>query len=218
MCLEMSHIFQCAPNIYQNLLQMCIPRLSFMFHVYNSTWKKVNIMLRLPEIGSHAAYQQLLSQNISNKRFKRFKKKMRKLATTPVKVSNRERSHSTCDCHKNGFANCNHKRWFSQPDANWGWDSSRNLFFYGYNLYLFTDAESGLPVFPILEGHNIRYPRRCLAWQQLNLEKNSISRTGNSAPIFSHILQYYVFPVLYEGISHHQLIDTYHYLLVCLVF
>ena len=51
MCLEMSHIFQCAPNIYQNLLQMCIPRLSFMFHVYNSTWKKVNIMLRLPEIG-----------------------------------------------------------------------------------------------------------------------------------------------------------------------
>ena len=70
---------------------------------------------------------------------------------TPVKVSNRERSHSTCDCHKNGFANCNHKRWFSQPDANWGWDSSRNLFFYGYNLYLFTDAESGLPVFPILE-------------------------------------------------------------------
>ena len=81
MCLEMSHIFQCAPNIYQNLLQMCIPRLSFMFHVYNSTWKKVNIMLRLPEIGSHAAYQQILSQHISNKRFKRFKKKMRKLAT-----------------------------------------------------------------------------------------------------------------------------------------
>ena len=38
-------------------------------------------MLRLPEIGSHAAYQQLLSQHISNKRFKRFKKKMRKLAT-----------------------------------------------------------------------------------------------------------------------------------------
>ncbi|SDP35379.1 hypothetical protein [Selenomonas ruminantium] len=70
---------------------------------------------------------------------------------TPVKVSNRERSHSTCDCHKNGIANCCHKRWFSQPDANWGWDSSRNFFYYSYNLYLFTDAESGLPVFPILE-------------------------------------------------------------------
>lgn len=60
---------------------------------------------------------------------------------TPVVVSNRERSHSICDCHK---------RWFSQPDANWGWDSSRNSFCYGYNLYLFTDANSGLPAFPIL--------------------------------------------------------------------
>ncbi len=70
---------------------------------------------------------------------------------TPVKVSNRERSHSICDCHKNGNANCCHKRWFSQPDANWGWDSSRNSYYYGYNLYLFTDADSGLPVFPILE-------------------------------------------------------------------
>ena len=37
-------------------------------------------MLRLPEIGSHAAYQQLLSQHISSKRFKRLKKKMRKIA------------------------------------------------------------------------------------------------------------------------------------------
>ena len=37
---------------------------------------------------------------------------------TPVMVSNRERSHSTCDCHKNGITNCNHKRHFSQPDAN----------------------------------------------------------------------------------------------------
>ena len=70
---------------------------------------------------------------------------------TPVKVSNRERSHSTCDCHRNGIANCCHKRKFSQPDANWGWDSSRKCYYYGYNLYLFTDANSGLPVFPILE-------------------------------------------------------------------
>jgi hypothetical protein len=36
---------------------------------------------------------------------------------TPVKVSNRERSHSMCDCHEKGIDNCHHKRWFSQPDA-----------------------------------------------------------------------------------------------------
>jgi hypothetical protein len=39
---------------------------------------------------------------------------------TPVKLSNRERSHSMCDCHEKGIDNCHHKRWFSQPDANWG--------------------------------------------------------------------------------------------------
>ena len=38
-------------------------------------------MLRLPEIGSHAAYKQLLSQHIHNSRLKRFDKKKRKLAS-----------------------------------------------------------------------------------------------------------------------------------------
>ncbi|SFB13937.1 hypothetical protein [Selenomonas ruminantium] len=37
-------------------------------------------MLRLPEIGSHVAYKQLLSQCIHNSRLKRFDKKKRKLA------------------------------------------------------------------------------------------------------------------------------------------
>lgn len=37
-------------------------------------------MLRLPEIGSHAAYKQLLSQRIHNSCLKRFDKKKRKLA------------------------------------------------------------------------------------------------------------------------------------------
>ena len=37
-------------------------------------------MLRLPEIGSHAAFKQLLSQRIHNSRLKCFDKKKRKLA------------------------------------------------------------------------------------------------------------------------------------------
>ncbi|WP_185753758.1 hypothetical protein [Selenomonas sp. AB3002] len=37
-------------------------------------------MLRLPDIGSHAAYKQLLSQRIHNSRLKRFDNKKRKLA------------------------------------------------------------------------------------------------------------------------------------------
>ena len=37
-------------------------------------------MLRLPEIGSHAAFKQLLSQRIHNSHLKRFDKKKRRLA------------------------------------------------------------------------------------------------------------------------------------------
>ena len=37
-------------------------------------------MLRLPEIGSHAAYEQLLSQRIHNHRLEHFDKKKLKLA------------------------------------------------------------------------------------------------------------------------------------------
>jgi len=37
-------------------------------------------MLKLPEIGSHAAFKQLLSQRIHNSHLKRFDKKKRKLA------------------------------------------------------------------------------------------------------------------------------------------
>lgn len=42
-------------------------------------YNKVNIMLRLTEIGSHATYKQILSQRIHNSCLKRFDKE-RKLA------------------------------------------------------------------------------------------------------------------------------------------
>lgn len=32
--------------------------------------------------------------------------------------------HSTCDCKANGINNCNCVRKYSDPNANWGWDSS----------------------------------------------------------------------------------------------
>ncbi|WP_051650017.1 hypothetical protein [Selenomonas sp. AB3002] len=43
-------------------------------------------MLRLPEIGSHAAYRQLLSQRIHNSRLKRFDKKKHKLAVNLLAI------------------------------------------------------------------------------------------------------------------------------------
>ena len=71
---------------------------------------------------------------------------------TPVVTSALLRSKSLCDCRAQGLENCRHKRSFSQPDCNSGWDSSRERFFNGYHLYMFTASDSphDLPVYPRL--------------------------------------------------------------------
>lgn len=40
-----------------------------------------------------------------------------------------------CDCRQNGIYNCKCPRRLSDINANWGWDSHENRWFYGYTLY-----------------------------------------------------------------------------------
>lgn len=70
---------------------------------------------------------------------------------TPVVTSARERKHRVCDCASNGITGCDCPRHFSQPDCDIGWDSSRERFYFGYDLYMLvaSDSESDLPVFPL---------------------------------------------------------------------
>lgn len=71
---------------------------------------------------------------------------------TPVVTSARERKHPACGCSKKGITDCSCDRFFSQPDCDIGWDSSRDCFYFGYDLYMLVAAnsESDLPVFPLL--------------------------------------------------------------------
>ena len=71
---------------------------------------------------------------------------------TPVRVSARFRSKKVCDCAKKGILHCDCNRYYSQPDCDIGWDSSREYFYTGYDLYILTDADSknDLPIFPLL--------------------------------------------------------------------
>ncbi len=71
---------------------------------------------------------------------------------TPVQVSARLRRKKVCDCAKKGILHCDCDRYYSQPDCDIGWDSSREYFYNGYDLYILTDADSksDLPVFPLL--------------------------------------------------------------------
>ena len=72
---------------------------------------------------------------------------------TPVRTSAQQRKKRICDCKEKGCSSCNCKRQYSQPDCNWGWDSHRECYFFGYHLYMYVaaDSYSDLPVFPLLE-------------------------------------------------------------------
>ena len=71
---------------------------------------------------------------------------------TPVVTAARFRSHHVCNCRENGITDCSCNRYYPQPDCDIGWDSSRERWFFGYDLYLLTDADSGLPLFPLLHS------------------------------------------------------------------
>ena len=71
---------------------------------------------------------------------------------TPVMTSHRERRKRICDCAEKGITDSKCDRYFSQPDCDIGWDSSRDCFYHGYDLYMIvaSDSDSDLPVFPLL--------------------------------------------------------------------
>lgn len=49
---------------------------------------------------------------------------------TPVVTSHRERKHRICDCASKSITDCKCDRYFSQPDCDIGWDSSRNCYYH----------------------------------------------------------------------------------------
>lgn len=67
---------------------------------------------------------------------------------TPVVTSHRERKKRICGCKKKGINDCDCDRYYSQPDCDIGWDSSRDCWYHGYDLYMLVDSQSDLPVFP----------------------------------------------------------------------
>ena len=71
---------------------------------------------------------------------------------TPVYTAAQERKKRTCKCLENGIRDCKCNRIYRQPDCNIGWDSHRNRYYFGYDLYMLTasDSDSDLPVFPLL--------------------------------------------------------------------
>lgn len=68
---------------------------------------------------------------------------------TPVETGARSFGKFLCECRKSGNWKCDCKRQFSDPDANWGWDSYREKYYFGRTLYVFCAADSphDLPIY-----------------------------------------------------------------------
>ena len=54
---------------------------------------------------------------------------------TPVVTSARERKHCVCDCKEKAITDCDCERYFSQPNCDIGWDSSRDCFYNDYDMF-----------------------------------------------------------------------------------
>ncbi|MEY8392992.1 hypothetical protein AALA98_16905 [Lachnospiraceae bacterium 45-W7] len=61
---------------------------------------------------------------------------------TPVVTSHRMRCHRICGCAEKGISDCSCDRYFSQPDCDVGWDSSRDCWHHGYDLYMLAASDS----------------------------------------------------------------------------
>ncbi|MCL2107710.1 MAG: hypothetical protein FWH26_11740 [Oscillospiraceae bacterium] len=57
---------------------------------------------------------------------------------TCIGTGGASRGIKICECRKDGVYNCGCNRRFSDPDARWGYDSYRNVFFYGHTMYALT--------------------------------------------------------------------------------
>jgi hypothetical protein len=68
---------------------------------------------------------------------------------SPVRTGASPRGKKLCQCPAQGIYHCQCERSFTDPTANWGWDSYHEQWFYGHTLYSITSADSfnDLPIY-----------------------------------------------------------------------
>jgi len=49
----------------------------------------------------------------------------------------------SCKCRENGIYNCEHDRYYSDPSADWGYDSYRDCYYFGHTLYQHVVSTNG---------------------------------------------------------------------------
>jgi len=125
---------------------------------------------------------------------------------TPVRTGARERKKRLCSCLDNGIHNCDCDRKYSQPDCDIGWDSHRNCYYFGYDLYMLTasDSESDLPVFPLLgpasrhDLHGFAYTffsmKKCLP--DVSVSKVILDSAHDAMPLYKYFKKESITPFI----------------------
>jgi len=57
---------------------------------------------------------------------------------TPIATGACTKGKKVCKCKENGIFQCTCERKYSDPNANWGWDSHNERYYYGYSGYFLT--------------------------------------------------------------------------------
>jgi len=69
---------------------------------------------------------------------------------TPIETGACENGKKVCKCSENGIFKCTCDRKYTDPHANWGWDSHNEHYYYGYSGYFLTtycrELKTDLPV------------------------------------------------------------------------
>ena len=60
----------------------------------------------------------------------------------PLKTGASPYGKKVCDCKKQGIYRCSCQRMYTNPTANWGWDSYHEQWYFGHTLYCITDSNS----------------------------------------------------------------------------
>lgn len=125
---------------------------------------------------------------------------------TPVYTAAQERKKRTCDCLEKGIHDCKCNRIYSQPDCDIGWDSHRNRYYFGYDLYMLTasDSENDLPVFPFLgpasrhDSHGFLY-----AWYSMKqflpdvvVKKIILDSAHDAMPYYQYCMEHGITPFI----------------------
>ncbi len=107
---------------------------------------------------------------------------------------------------KKGIKNCKCKRFYSQPDCDIGWDSSRVKYFNGYHLYIFvaSDSFNDLPVFPVLEPasrHDMpsfihSFFKMQAHLPRINIKKLILDSAHDADPVYNYCLKNDIQPLI----------------------